>query len=601
MQRPEDRVGRVLRFSAWIGVTISLGVIVMLSAVVSNDTYDAYDYMAGAKAVALGHPEWHWAARPFGPAAVGAPWAALFEGPEHSAALFRVLHLQSALITALYLGAALLLFRSFRSSIAVFPLALLCLCRLVPRYGWSFLSDIPGALFVLLAFLVIQRNKNGGLGPAAIAGALFGVATNFKFYLLFMSLGGAAAWVWTKAHEPSRRWGSALVIVGTAAAAAALIHVAMTLVLLRGGPLPTGIWGEVFARLVQHSAMVGASDPEPWWEYLIMAQAMAGLLAVPLCLVGIARALRRRSEADRLCLVWLGSCLVLLLAAGHREARYLFPLLVPSAWLAVQGINAVDDWLGGTRLGRARRLPRTLLLRMTVLVAAAAPFVTECVALTDSFLRKPVQQELARRIRDTAPLPADTTLVGPFYPLVASSGSFAPQDEFYYVFHVGASLLTFWNECTPRWEIGAWTRVGLSLPIGLLPPGDAPCSIVASPYPSLVDADLLHQGWEPRPLAVLTCDSLLLQPASGQKQTYCSEDGQTTARLQSTALTVETRCSGLVDDWFAVAPDSRLHHLGSLVTGETTLHLAQGPGQIRALLRVRYVEIDRFVPGADLN
>lgn len=478
------RANGMMRWSLGALVLLAVLWLLFLGTTMKNDTYDAYDYMAGGRALAQSHPSWYPSIRPFGPSLLATPWTKLLSRKDEAPFLFRVLHLQSTLLSLLFLGVAALVFRELGRTGVLLPLALLSLCRLLPRYGWSFLSDIPAALLIAAGFLVqFSGHKKGGRRYLWSA-VFFGLAANFKFYLL-VSIGlGALAWLWV--WGGTKKEAFALVLCGLLTGLG--MHL-LTAYILSGYHMPgLQFWSDIFGGQFLAGAKIGAVGQESRWAYLPLFAASCGWPAPLLALVGIVVSMFRKDICGKLLLLWCGGLGVVLYLAGHHEARYLFPILVPLIWAEALGVRQIGVWLSSS--GR----DRTPLVVFVALAAAFWPMVQEAVGLSESWLRKPVQQNICRKIVSQSGGCEEFLFVGPFYPLILSRELFSSRDDYYSIFHLGASQLIFWEEVHGSFVVGAPDARGYWLPPPSFQPATANRILVVSGFRTGIQAASLESA-----------------------------------------------------------------------------------------------------------
>jgi len=573
--REED--SRYRDFPPWLILVMSaslLGVVLMLvilGSMISNDAYDAYDYMAGARAIAVEKAEWYPSIRPFGPAFLGVVWASGFPDRNDSMKLFRILHLQSVLISLVFLGIAALLFRVLGQGILL-PVLLLALCRLFPRYGWSFMSDIPASLLLSLGFFLIIRKKRKSSDwiPAALC---FGLAANFKFYLIASVLFGSLAWIVARKGEALK----ALYLVLLGLSAATLVHL-FGVFLLTGGTLPDLVFfREVFGGQFLKGASMGAGLREPFWSYAPIFLGIFGIVSPLLLVTGLAEVLRAPRSEEWVLLIWLGGLGTLILAGGHHEARYLFPIVPPLVWLMSRGIHSLGEML--SRPGRNRRA----IVVVVCLTAAAWPTIQEAVGLSEGWLRRSVQAEMCREIAAHASEESEVLFVGDFFPLILSREVFPVQDDCFSVFHMGPSQLIFFEEQDGHFSIGVPTPIGCSLPLGQLPPSGMETVIVSSGYSKHVDSRNLEWALSrPEPLLLTRRESRII----GEIQLNSPDQTSIESRPAEDGGAAET---AVLEEWFEIGEDGEYESVAVLLPPEQfRLSGTEGRG---SFLRVRYLPL----------
>ncbi len=566
-----------LRWCLVGAVFMSCFSVLWLSGVVDNDTYDAYDYLAGVRAFAEAKPHWYPSIRPFGPSLLGVGWSLIFDRVEEAAALFRVLHLQSGVLTVVFLAVSGVVFRRLGKTGVLLPLAFLALSRLILRYGWSFLSDIPAALLVTSGFVFVLRRRVRGW-DWLWAGLCFGVAANFKFYLIVSGMVGAVGWMVTRRGE---RFKEALGLAGTSLVAAVVLHCGAAIG-LTGGTLPGfSFWLQVFGGQVLGGAGMDGVAQEAWWAYLPLVGGVFGLLAPGFLAVGVVEALRRKGQGEKLALVWVGGLGALLALAGHHEARYLFPILPPIVWLIALGVLKVGEWLSS-----ARRDRQTLVIAVA-LVGAFWSVVLEGVGLSEPWLRQPFQRRMCRETTDLGGGTSEFLFTGPFYPLIIGREVFSSHDAFYSIFHFGPSQLIFWEGVDARLSLGSQSENGVWLPLEApLWPGRERC-VVSSGYQMSVDASSLEWALgEPRPLHVISEESVLFVLENGDGGSrYCSSEGGECIGSEIGGR----RVPGIFgEDWYALDSRQTLRRIDETPAGLSDIKGAMP----KTLIRRRWRHLD---------
>jgi phosphatidylinositol glycan class B len=201
---------------------------------------------------------------------------------------------------------------------------------------WSALAFLTGVSLLPLELEGVDR----GLMRIGGAGLLFGLAFDFRFQIAlavvpivaWMTLGG------------TRRWRDVTLVSAGAAAA-----VGLGVLVDRwfyGVPVLT------FWRYLQVNVLQGKAAEfgvMPWWYYLTASfvSAVPPVSVALLALAGLGAWRQRRHP-----LTWAVAVFVLGHSAlGHKELRFLFPMILPLLWLAVCGW---DQWQSSHRASRTR-------------------------------------------------------------------------------------------------------------------------------------------------------------------------------------------------------------------------------------------------------
>jgi phosphatidylinositol glycan class B len=200
--------------------------------------------------------------------------------------------------------------------------------------NWSGLAFLGG---VGLLPLSAAEDRQSALRSAA-AGLLLGFAFVFRFQVGF-AIAGVAAWLLLQRRL---RWTRAATII-----AGGLCAVAIGLAAdhwLYGNSVVTQ-WRYLEANVLRgKAAEFGVS---PWWYYL-PAFVMAAIPPISLILLLLAGYGMYRNP--RHVFTWASIPFVLAhLVVGHKELRFLFPMLFPFLWLVVSGWK---EWRSRVTLGR---------------------------------------------------------------------------------------------------------------------------------------------------------------------------------------------------------------------------------------------------------
>jgi phosphatidylinositol glycan class B len=216
--------------------------------------------------------------------------------------------------------------------------------------NWSALAFLAGVSLLSLE----SGMTDAGLLRLGGAGLLFGLAFDFRFQLV-LAEAPIAVWV---LRESKRRWRDAM-WMGLGACAGVVIGVLVDR-WFYGVPV-LAFWRYVEINVLQgKSAEFGVL---PWWYYLT-ATFVSGVppISFILLVLGGVGTWRQRRHA----LTWAVAAFVLGHSAlGHKELRFLFPMILPFLWLVVCGW---EHWQS------RRRAPRTtaVLIQLSIPINAVA-------------------------------------------------------------------------------------------------------------------------------------------------------------------------------------------------------------------------------------
>lgn len=192
--------------------------------------------------------------------------------------------------------------------------------------SWSALTLLGGIYFLL------TPQKKAWLGPLA-AGILFGLSFWLRFQMAFAFV-GIAAWVLWSRHWPLRH--IIMALGGFAAACGVSIAVDS---LFYGEFVLTPL------RYFQVNLVEGKAATfgiEPWWYYmpeaLIAMKYPVSIALFTMFLLG-AHVMRRHVLVWAIVPFFIGHSLI-----GHKELRFLFPMVWPLLFLAAAGWERVYEW-----------------------------------------------------------------------------------------------------------------------------------------------------------------------------------------------------------------------------------------------------------------
>lgn len=336
---------------------VSLG---WVAAHLAVDYWDGFDYLKNARLIA-GHrpphlnPDFSYARPPL-VSLLTAPLLLAY-APAGGGTAVAGPHLVSMALAAAGLFGTYRLMRECFGPLESAVSALLVLLNpLFIHYAPFVMMDVPSMTFTALtlwAYLAARRTGRPLL--FALAGLCAGatVCTKYPAALLVPTLGLVEV---ARVLRPGPR--AAWLRPSLARRASSLLDVRLLLALAVAGAFTYGVHGLAF-RLASFGGgdtwhwMQAAMDwgfghnttgfqTDPWWEY---GAELWTLLTPPLCilgLVGVVEACRRWTASDVAHLAWALVFLgMMTFRVGHKEARYLMPVLPSLAFLTVRGFQWV--------------------------------------------------------------------------------------------------------------------------------------------------------------------------------------------------------------------------------------------------------------------
>ncbi len=214
----------------------------------------------------------------------------------------------------------------------------------MPYISVRFSSESWSAICLLAATLLLLRRRSEVAGPLAMAGFLMGLAFVFRFQSAFAA-GGLVAWLF---FQQRVRWTALIPLAAGGLSAVALGFAVDTW--FYGAPVFTP-WRYFEANIVHgKAAEFGVS---PWWfyipDFLVKAIPPVSIVLLFLLVAGIRR-------QPRHIFTWLFLPFLLVhMAVGHKEIRFLFPVAFPALFLMAQGWEVWADRIRAWRFYRGAR------------------------------------------------------------------------------------------------------------------------------------------------------------------------------------------------------------------------------------------------------
>lgn len=201
-------------------------------------------------------------------------------------------------------------------------------CLFMPMLSVRFSSENYASLLLLLGTLYLWNYSTAkNMTHLLWAGLLLGVSFSFRFQMAFAVL-GASVWL-IYYHLPQRKHLIVYVLSGIAGVAAGIVADRWFY-----GEWVITPWNYFQSNIIEKKA--AAFGVYPWWWYLpeFIIRAVPPLSLV--LLAGMVAGIRRQRHHI---FTWVliafvsGHCLI-----GHKELRFLFPVLIPFLWLAAHGL-----------------------------------------------------------------------------------------------------------------------------------------------------------------------------------------------------------------------------------------------------------------------
>lgn len=357
--------------------------------------------------------------------------------------LLRLPHCLSVVLSACCLLSAFLLFKQATGSV---PLALLgvflfsqnrIFLHLAPFAG----ADIPATLFTTTGLWLYLRAQADPESPADawLSGVSFALAALTKFGLLGSVIPLLLAWLFLlrgQEKSSSRAFQPLVVLLVLPWLFMFVLYkIVFGLQMDATGAILDAFHDQIFVHGM-HSDI-----SESPLEYLFALLAGAGWFPVCLGAAGFISALMNRAFASRFLLLWAVSMAVMLCAAGHKEPRYLLPLLpVFYVWM-LSALAAVAS-------SAARRLraltPVAISLVLLVLSGSALiNAVPEYTGFCDTAYFRPFTDNAARAILSRISTGSSVY----WYPaqsyctITPQQAEFSDGDDYFYYYHLYANGL----------------------------------------------------------------------------------------------------------------------------------------------------------------
>ncbi len=337
----------------------------------------------------------------------------------------------------------------FSLPLAAFATLTLALNPLLVHYAPFAMADVPSLLFCALALWLYPRAAARS-GKAAV-GLAFALAGAFLSKYPALLLGGApvlAELLYALVPEKAARATPLLRRLWQAFSNLKLwLSLALSLVLFYG--VHVFVFARVFPGKVdpwRHlptvietalTTSIGAFISDPKTEYLSTLAFGFTPPLLALAVVGAGAALLRRSRQDLVHVVWSALFLgVMSLYVGHKEARYVLPVVPSVLYLQARGLELLWALL-------RRRVPLPWAPAAAAVLLLAWPekqALAELRKFEDPVYSRPFLPEVARWIRDRSTT-GDEEIV-----LMSAAWAYSiypknpqpplPTDEFYYFHHV---------------------------------------------------------------------------------------------------------------------------------------------------------------------
>ncbi len=473
---------------AWCAAVILGGLIVYLLWVAGGITatyYDTFDIWINARQLTGGEGIYYWKRAAFLPFVLS-PYFLIerVTGLEGFAP-------QAARVTAVFFFVFLLcaVYRLFRSvtdrQTALIGLLLLSCHRVVIHTAPFSKEGIPALLFLTLFFYFywqsIDRPQTGSMVRAGLCltGAII---TRYYFFPLTLII--------VLAHELLDGRACRLVLSRPGGWYQSRALQELFFYVLMPGFLLLLIFS-VYASLLEPFSLweappivlrnirahtVGNLSREPAFQNYAFWLVSTHWLAIGYFLIGLFVVWFRKHPLRLLMTLWLGVLFfVQTYLAGHKEARYLIPMLPPFCFFGANGLGLIANGLerlAGRWPGWKGRVKDYGKLGF-ILILLAGPLTVgmrECLHFQDPFYRSTFARDVGRYAKD---LSAGQNLfwLGPLYSLHPRDYVFHREDEQFYIYHFHANGLSFYADKVLPDYVGGNTIYSSDLREGLFVQG----------------------------------------------------------------------------------------------------------------------------------
>ena len=312
---------------------------------------------------------------------------------------------------------------------AALALALLALDRLTAHYFCFAMTEIPCALF-LVAFLFFEAEGRPAWAALALGAC---VCTRSNLLIAPVVYCAFVAARFLVERKKKRGGGAPLRAAAVAASAGALFIFMSALVYHRIFSMsPARAIAFLFTTLRSH--LEHNHSPEPFWNYARILLAAGGPAAALLFLLGAGRLVARRKLGGALPLALFAALFLAMSAIGHKEARYLYPV-VPILYLVAAGeLRELSS-----------RFPAAARAAVAVaLLSSAAGAAREAYNMADPTYGNEVMVRLPDLVRGLRRPGGKVFWEGNYYWAVPARRQLTSADPGVYVYHVpSASALAY--------------------------------------------------------------------------------------------------------------------------------------------------------------
>ena len=447
--------------------------------------YDTFDIWINSRQLTGGEGIYYWKRAAFLPILLS-PYFLMERVFEWEGFAPRAARVTAVLLFLLFLNAVHRFLRSVGGRQTALIALLLVACNRVVIHTAPFSKEgIPGALFLTLFFYFYWKSVDQPRAAHIIRAGLCltgAILTRYYFFPLVLVI--------VLAHELIHARARRLVLTrGTGFLRNRLFQDVLYYVLLPGllfmlvfsfycgilEPLP--LW-EAPARVLNNikAHMVGNLDREPPYQNYAFWLKSTHWLVIGYFFIGFLIVWFKRHPLKILMTLWLGVLFfVQTYVAGHKEARYLIPMLPPFCFFAASGVQWLLAGLKRIvpRFNEWRAATRVWMETAVILALLIPPLVVggrEALHFRDPFYRSTFAQDVGCYAKE---LSAGNNLfwLGVLYSLHPQEYVFHPEDEQFYIYHFHANGLSFYADKVLPFEVGGLSIYSDNLAEGLFVDG----------------------------------------------------------------------------------------------------------------------------------
>ncbi|MBI3313457.1 MAG: glycosyltransferase family 39 protein [Candidatus Omnitrophica bacterium] len=331
------------------------------------------------------------------------------------------------------------LFRlDFNRSESLFAVFLFSLCPVMIHMAPFCKEDIPGALFVTLAFYFYRRGrKKKALRNFLLAGFWMAFAMDTRrsvIPLMFMVMGLYEIFTLSIKRD------FVLKVLALGVLSAALFFLfPMVVYPLIGRASFFGAPQKLIEEITWHYRIFSVAYEPPVTNYIYMWR-LVGIPFLSFALIGVIVGIKNKVPGTLFNALWFFSFfLFFTYFVRHKEMRYLMALLPPFYFFVSRGITFV--------LSKLQRPFQIAALGLLLLFPVSRAFI-EYGRLLDPIYSSKMTQEVSRYAQDLAGDNHSISWVGTMYALNPKQYVFEAADDFFYIYHFYFHVMRFYTKRT---------------------------------------------------------------------------------------------------------------------------------------------------------